>query len=125
MGGDLAEPGPFFGSFFTGVIENRTILYSVVSGISFPGSKYTGWPKKIAAIVSVDSAANPGRIRIYDLTNAKVIAELTGIVDLVPTIRELQPIQNVPNEPAIWEIQTAVQILGSVDINLYSVTLTF
>ena len=125
MSGDLAEPGPVISYGFPGPVEIRDDTYVVASTILFPGSKRIGWPKYIQAILMADVAATPGDIRIYDLTNSKVIVEKIGINNITPQIIDLGPISNVPNEPAIWEIQIRVPSLLPNDLVLYSISLIF
>jgi hypothetical protein len=125
MSNDLAYPRPVI--VFTwpdGLIE-RNDNYIVRSTFYFRGTKFLGLPRSIQLVAMVDSATEPGDVRIYDLTNSQVIAEKTGIVDLVPTIIDMGVLSNLPQGPAIFEIQLRVTSLIPNDILLYSLALLF
>jgi len=78
--------------------------YAVLSKFIYTGSSDIGAITKIYATVSQANGATTS-IRIYDVTNALVIAELTGFNDTTTTIKDLGAISNLPSGQAIFEIQ--------------------
>jgi len=96
---------------FTGVSAPETTtsstVYTVMARFTFPGSDEVGIPKGISSIVWKDAGGGGTTvdIRIFDLDNALVIAELTGITDGVPTVHDLGVLANIPTGEAIFEVQ--------------------
>lgn len=78
---------------------------------------------KAVAVASMDDGVTDYQIRIYDRTNRKVIVENTFTnTDL--EILELYPINNLPQEAAIFELQTKKRGGDdTVGVNVSSATL--
>jgi len=79
--------------------------YGAVSTFEFKGSNIVGVPSKIKVLESASSAVSTHDIRIYDITNAQVIAEITGLTNMSFQLTDLGAISNIPTGPAIWELQ--------------------
>jgi hypothetical protein len=93
---------------FNDVVQSTVIApaYERVSAFPFPGTAVIPTITKINALVRRNGAANSVAIRIYDVTNAQVIAEVTGITTLDETaITDLGTISNLPAGEATFEIQ--------------------
>lgn len=60
--------------------------------------------RKVKAVAYANNA-NGGQIRVYDATNAQVIAESGTITSLTPAIVDLGAISNLPSGEAIFEVQ--------------------
>jgi hypothetical protein len=78
--------------------------YAAVGVLPFQGTDITGPLVLLEAIVGIGSATSLDA-RVYDMTNALVIAEATGITDAYPSFVDLGAISNVPAAPAVWELQ--------------------
>ena len=95
-------------------IERVGDTYAAVAQFEFPGS--TAWlsPAHIRAIVHWDNGglATKMAIRVYDVTNAKVVCEKLNIVDILPTAHDLGVIANVPAARAVWEVQVKTDNAG-------------
>ena len=79
--------------------------YETLGRWEFAGSTRMGVPIKISGIIWRNSGANPVDIRVYDRDNLTTIAEYTGLTSEDIAAVDLGTISNVPNDPAIWEIQ--------------------
>jgi len=93
----------FSGSDGSGV-ETGSLIYEVLGNVIYQGSSFVGEISKINAIVHIFNATS-GDIRIFDVTNANTIAELTGFTDTIPTINDLGSISNLPSGEALFELQ--------------------
>lgn len=85
---------------------SSSATYEALQEFVYGGSDDWGTPDLIQVIAWTEDAGKPQDVRIFDVTNSLVIAELTGITDEVPTIQNLGTISNVPTGAAIWELQT-------------------
>lgn len=83
----------------------KSATYAVLSRFVFKGTTILGSPTNIKAIIHVKTAAKPGDVRIYDLTNANVICEVTGVSSLVPITVNLGTLSNLPSGEAMFEVQ--------------------
>lgn len=85
-------------------ISTVATSYAVLSKFIYSGTGDIGAMTSIKATVSQASGGQTS-IRIYDVTNALVIAELTGFNDTTTTIKNLGAISNLPAGEAIFEVQ--------------------
>lgn len=60
---------------------------------------------KVEVILYLEQNNVKGSVRLYDLTNANVIAEVTNVGITTPSIIDLGIISNLPTSEAIFEIQ--------------------
>lgn len=103
-------------------ISSNNNSYTIVGRIHFLGTTYYKSPVKIQAIMQT-SVGVIGNIRLYDVTNAKVIVEKTGIpANTSPTIFDLGVISNLPVSEAIFEIQMQ-RTSGLTSIYCHSIVL--
>lgn len=96
--------------------DTNSTSYQEACAFIFPGTTAIGTPTKIQAIFyRISGAAGTGEIRILDVTNSLVIAELTGVNtgSGVETIQDLGVISNLPAAEAIFEVQIRRQGGGS------------
>jgi hypothetical protein len=84
-------------------IEFKGVNYTVLDRIRFAGTG-TRVPSAIHIIAEIDSGST-GDIRIYDVTNALVVAEKTGIANTSWALIDLGTLSNLSTTPVIWEIQ--------------------
>lgn len=70
----------------------------------FPGSSQVGSPTKITAVARQSSSSNTGWLKIYDITNNKIICQGSFSETNDPQIVNLGTLSNIPTTPAIWEI---------------------
>lgn len=71
----------------------------------FPGTDRRGPPTMIKMIARAKDSGKVSDLRLYDLTNGKVIAEKLGITNNVFLIIDLGTITNLPTGEARWEAQ--------------------
>jgi hypothetical protein len=91
---------------FRGDAQTPSEVYARVAAFPFPGTSVIPTVSKITALVRRNGAATSASIRIYDATNANVIAEATGITTLDDTlITDLGAVSNLPAGAAAFEIQ--------------------
>lgn len=91
---------------FNDVVQSTSDTYERVSAFPFPGTTVIPSLSKINALLRRNGAATSASLRIYDATNAQVIAEVTGVTTLDETvISDLGPINNLPVGEATFEIQ--------------------
>ena len=83
----------------------QDVFYTIVSKFIFKGTTILGTPSKIKLIAHVKTAIKPGDIRIYDVTNATVIGEVTGIANTSSVIVDLGTLSNLPTGESIFEVQ--------------------
>jgi hypothetical protein len=96
---------------FNDVIQTGSATYERRSAVIFPGTSVIPSISKINALVRRNGNATSASIRIYDSTNANVIAELTGVTTLDENqISDLGTISNLPSGEAVFEIQLLVVI---------------
>jgi hypothetical protein len=86
-------------------VQSGSLTYERVAAFPYPGSGVTSI-SKIFALLRKNGAATSVSMRIYDVTNAQVIAEVTGVVTQDDTdITSLGAISNLPVGQATFEIQ--------------------
>jgi len=78
--------------------------YFAANAFMFHGSDEVGIPKTICTICGIIDAVTFD-VRVYDVTNNAVIAELTGKSDAYPTCLDMGTLANIPQMKAIWEVQ--------------------
>lgn len=103
-------------------LESQDSDYNTRARIYFRGTFEEGTPTAIRVITEVSDPNDAGDIRIQDTTNGNTIAELTGIVDAVPTIRDLGDLSDLSDAEAIWDVDMRVP---SNALFVYSVAILF
>ncbi|RKZ96610.1 MAG: hypothetical protein DRQ40_00430 [Gammaproteobacteria bacterium] len=79
--------------------------YTAKTYILFPGHSLIGTPTKIEVIAKSSSkSSKAAQVRIYDVTNNKVIAEKYVSTDR-PEVVDLGELGNISSESAVWELQ--------------------
>lgn len=102
----LSSQQAILSNIFSVAGSTRNSSYTVLGGgFIYRGSDTVAIPGSIEAVVFKDIGAATMDIRIFDFTNAIVIAEMTGITDTIPTIQDLGTLSNIPAAQAIWEVQ--------------------
>ena len=86
-------------------LDTEEASYVSAGVIPFPGSDVEGIPKKISAVCGKKGGTTTFSVRLYDKTNALVIAKQTNQSNNYPELLDLGAITNVPEGPAIWEVQ--------------------
>lgn len=81
--------------------------YKTVTIFDFPGTDAGANPNKVIAAVSSKSGDGTVGIRIVDITNAQVIAEVAelSVLEDEPASYNIGSVSNLPTGPAIFEIQ--------------------
>jgi hypothetical protein len=80
--------------------------YTSVKVFVYSGKAKTGYPGEIHLIATVDASTTSGSVRLYDLTNRKVVAEMTDITDTTPVILSMPFTKaNLPVEKSEFSIQ--------------------
>jgi hypothetical protein len=74
-------------------------------------------------VIAKHSSASDYSVRIYDLTNAKVICEITGQTNSVKAIKNMGTLSNLPTGESIWEIQGLRTGNGSNSCEIYGALL--
>ena len=98
--------------------------YVIVGRFAFRGTTILGTPTNIKAVV-VMSGANPGDIKIFDVTNSLQIVEKTGISNTTVAIIDLGALSNLPTGEAMFELQLRVPAVGAVSITVDSLGVFF
>ncbi len=106
-------------------INSQSVTYETKAYMYFAGTDRIGSPESIKVTALVDDAGSPGDVRVYDLNNTNIIAEITGITDTTPTINDLGTISNLSAGETIWEIQLRVPVGDKEDIEAYSLSVLF
>jgi hypothetical protein len=88
---------------FTKVTTSSTSYYSA-NAFMFHGSDDIGVPESICVICGILDATSLD-VRVYDVTNNAVIAELTGETIDYPACLDMGTLSNIPQLKAIWEVQ--------------------
>lgn len=84
--------------------EVSSATYESIQQFPYPGIEVTGTIYRVTGLVHrVGGTAMD--IRIIDITHAAVIAELIGITDIVPAIRELPIVTPPATGFAIWAVE--------------------
>lgn len=105
--------------------DTNSAVYEVLSTLVWPGSDAVGVPVSIKANAFVDGLGDVGDWRVYDVTNALAIGEVTGIVAIdVANIVDLGSLSNVSTGEAVWEIQGRETDQGKgAQFDFYSMTI--
>jgi len=109
---------------FTPIVTNSDNYLSLGLFI-YHGSDDVGAPTHCCIIAGITDADVCG-VRVYDHTNAQVIAERVDITDPYPSIVDLGALANVPEGVAIWEVQVKrVTGNGTKKVGASSISLRF
>ena len=79
--------------------------YETVGFFSYTGTDVSGIPLQICVISGMHDTGTVCGVRIYDHTNAMVIAENLTISTSSPTLVDLGTIGNCSSGNAVWEVQ--------------------
>jgi len=104
--------------------EAKAASYETVSCFIFQGSDALAVISAIKAVISADGSIS-GDIRIFDVTNSNVIAELTTFTNSTPVLTDLGAITNVPTDPAVFEVQMLRDGTGGDRVLLCAVQVEF
>jgi len=96
---------------------SKSASYTVLTRFIFKGTTILGNPTNIKMIVHVKTALKPGDVRIYDLTNANVICEVTGISSLIPIVVDLGTLSNLPSGEVMFEVQVKCPLADEVYVS--------
>lgn len=97
-----------------GLHQSKSSTYDTVGIFIFRGSDLIGTPASIKAIFGCDVGVT-GDVRIYDVTNGMIVAEMIGSTAAYPSIVDLGTISNVPTGEALWELQVRKTAGGGND----------
>ena len=86
-------------------IFTNNLFYTVFNSFCFCGTGIAGIPTNIKIIAHIEKAEDSCLVRIYDVTNSKVICEKAGIVNLTSEVIDLGILSNLPIGNAVFEIQ--------------------
>lgn len=103
--------------------DTTSSSYTVIGQFIFRGTAVLSTLSKIKAIVHATSTAVMD-VKVYDLTNALTIAELLGVTETVPTIKDLGTLSNVPSGESIFEIQVR-KSSGGGSVDFHALSLEF
>jgi len=95
-------------------VEVQTTTYEVIASFIFPGTGIAT-PEDFKCITSLSAAVTAdgrGYLRVYDLTNAQVIAEMRSDTVTGKAINSTSTIANLPASEAIFEIQAHKSSVG-------------
>lgn len=96
--------------------------YASVGRFVFRGTNWYGNIYSMSVIAYTN--ASSADIRIYDVTNAVVLAEETGLSNGTPQSISMVPFANIPTNEAIIEIQARKSgLLGSITVDSVSFNL--
>jgi hypothetical protein len=84
-------------------VDYKGTSYTVIGRFAFSGTSANS-ASKIFIVVEVDVV---GSVRIYDSTNALVIAEKTDISNTSWGVIDLGTISNQSSSSAVWEVQVS------------------
>ena len=84
---------------------NKNTTYRDVALYSYLGKNTIGIPKHIYIIGDAYSTSYPYSVRVYDITNKKVIAEINNLNNTTPEIFDAGVLSNLPDEKAVFSIQ--------------------
>ena len=86
-------------------IFTNNLFYTIFNKFCFCGTDVAGTPTNIKIIAHIEKAEDSCSVRVYDVTNSKVICEKTGIVNLTSEVIDLGILSNLPSGNAVFEIQ--------------------
>ena len=109
---------------FTKVVSKQS-SYFTAHVFHFHGTDKIGTPEQIEVLCG---RVDPGAIldlRIYDVGNNALIAEITGEAADFPTECDLGTLSNVPEGPGIWEVQIRNSGVGNKEVAVASLVMRF
>jgi len=83
---------------------NSTVYQRIGGPFRYGGANFMGTINQIEVISHMDTGMTSYSVRLYDSTNEAIIAEATGLTNLLEGIVDLGTISDVPDEEAIFEI---------------------
>lgn len=83
---------------------DKATVYKALGTWQHPGALKSGIPSRVVVIGGVETAPSMD-VRLYDVENALVVAEVLGVTASYPSRIDLGAISNVAVGPAIWELQ--------------------
>lgn len=86
-------------------IFTNNLFYTIFNKFCFCGTAVAGSPTNIKIIAHIEKAEDLCSVRIYDVTNSKVICEKTGINNTASQVIDLGTLSNLPTAEAVFEIQ--------------------
>ena len=94
---------------------------TLLGAIEFPGTDNWTTVEEITAVV-YKAGGGTMDVRLFDLTNGKVVAALPGIAFAAPTIVSFgKPLPaNIPQSPAIFEVQANTNGAGFARVHSVS-----
>ena len=107
------------------VSKNSVLTYTSQASIEFQGSTNVGIPQKVSIIGRGSSGSPAYSVRIYDITNAQVIAVITGLTNTTKSIINMGALSNVSPSNAIWEVQSKRDGAGNVAFELSALTIEY
>jgi hypothetical protein len=99
--------------------------YAGVDAFRFSGTTLAGTPTAIIITKQVNSGSPTHSIRVFDVTNSLVIAEVTAIASITLDFLDLGTLSNLDVDPAVWELQIKRDSGGSVSMDIYSTEIIF
>lgn len=97
--------------------------YTTMARIVFRGSSVVGTPSAMTA--ACFQQGTDMSIRVFDVTNTQVIAEVSGIVSSTPSLVDFVTISGVPETEAIWDIQLLEHGEGGETASLSAFSIEF
>jgi hypothetical protein len=85
--------------------EAKSATYVIAGRMAFKGTNVLGTPTSAKFVASTDTGGGSVDCRIYDVTNAQVIAEYTGITSTTFAIYTDSTLTNLPTGEALFEVQ--------------------
>ena len=85
--------------------NSSSASYATIGEFIYSGTSVEGAISAFYATLSVDSGATSYEARIYDVTNAQVIAEMTGQTNTTQQIKDYGTVSNLPSGQALFQIQ--------------------
>jgi hypothetical protein len=96
--------------------------YTSIGRFVFRGTNWYG-PVYSMSVIAYTNATSAD-VRIYDVTNASILAEETGLSNNTPQSVAMIPFANIPSNEAIIEIQARkTGLLGSITVDSVSFNL--
>lgn len=92
--------------------------YTLMRDTVFRGTSAMGTPTSMKVTAWADSGGTCA-VRVYDVTNSKVICSNESITNTVKTAIDLGALSNLPTGEAVWEIQIYRKV-GSGGIKVYA-----
>jgi hypothetical protein len=103
-------------------VSGNSLTYAAIGSFRFPGTTNIGTPTLIKAVTGRISGLGTGNFRLFDVTNAVVLAETTGIVTAFPSIVTIVITGAFSAAQAIIEVQlsrsggAAVTAISALDL---------